>query len=37
MAGAARWASNDALLRQVRDFLESNAEHDVDVTWEVRQ
>lgn len=29
--------SNDALLSQVREFLESNPDRDVDVTWQVRE
>lgn len=30
-------ASNDDLLRQVRQFLESHSDRDVDVTWQVRE
>jgi len=39
-AGSARrrvGASDDELLRQVREFLESHADRDVDVTWQVRE
>lgn len=40
LGGSARRAvgsSNEDLLRQVRDFLESHADRDVDVSWRVRE
>ncbi|GAA4393356.1 hypothetical protein GCM10023153_13220 [Ornithinibacter aureus] len=39
-AGSARrtvGSSDDELLRQVREFLQSHADRDVDVTWQVRE